>query len=715
MARGASPAVLKDVEILFRVGTMAGTADRSLLERFLNGPDRAAEEAFATLVERHGSMVLRTCRQILGDPHAAEDASQATFLVLARKASSIKSRDSLAGWLHGVAGRVAARAKVDGARRRLHELRCSEQAVGRVDEARPPDAWAELHEEIGRLPEKFRLPIVLCHLEGLSYEQTAQRIGCPVRTVQSRLVRGRERLRTRLARRGLGPAATLLTSVLTSETTSAAVSETWKLSLAQAALRFASDAPSMTSIPTTVIAQAEGVLNAMIVPKLKSIVAATVLCGAVACGLTALAASVLSEPSAEPAPPPAEKPDHPYRATMADGTTVEVIGVSRFPMGPKTWWRPDGSPLDEDPGEVSLPRLRDDPDREVRAVLIRVSGLAKESTLRWRPMEVSSSWGGSPTRNGKRVPGLEVYLASFPKGRKTCAVEVRLATGPWETNARDGGQGGRSFTRGPYKFYCGKAREYHGGTSIAIAENIVGLDTRIAAIDRNESIHLPVYTSGGGHEILNLLDVEFDVPPDQIREYQVQSRPFERTEIKDIAFHPRTAREATSGTPEETRAEVRDTPQDRSEAIHNQTSDDIKKHKSITLSRAYWADAQEAPDFVREAMAKRVQSDASRHLMVHGEEWFDDQTYHQYKDFLQHAGKKFLLQAKGQADVHGYITTGSITHPSKNLHEIEIMIPHNEYAHMTPGVDYTLTPVNEVADYTWKIKEPLTIRRPDNP
>ncbi len=156
------------------------------------------------LLERHGPMVLHVCRRILGDRHDAEDASQAVFLVLARQARSIRRTDSVASWLYGVAARVAARARLDAARRRLRERRGAEvmMSIRDVDHGDQDgaEAWSELYQELGRLPERFRLPILLCHLEGLTYEQAAERLGCPVRTVQSRLVPGTRGSAARSAR-----------------------------------------------------------------------------------------------------------------------------------------------------------------------------------------------------------------------------------------------------------------------------------------------------------------------------------------------------------------------------------------------------------------------------------------------------------------------------------------------------------------------------------
>src|SRR5262249_42672737 len=182
-----------------------------------------AEQAFAVLVERHGPMVLRVCRAVLRAPHDAQDAFQATFLVLVRKAGSIRKRDSVASWLHGVACRVASCARLAALRRRRHER----EAAGRAEAAAAGAGWDDLgpalHEELRRLPEKFLAPIVLCPRGGRTHEQAAQRLNWPVGTVRSRLARGRERLRERLLRRGLVPAVGALAAVASSEAAGAAV------------------------------------------------------------------------------------------------------------------------------------------------------------------------------------------------------------------------------------------------------------------------------------------------------------------------------------------------------------------------------------------------------------------------------------------------------------------------------------------------------------
>jgi len=206
----AAPRYLSD---LFRNGTPAALSDTELLNRFASRQsehDETAELAFAALLARHGPMVLRVCRAVLGDQHKVEDAFQATFLVLAVRARSIRRRGSVASWLHGVALRIAGSERSRAARRRRHELvRAAMTSSTTQDAGSDPVCDHELtlviQEEIGRLPEKYRAAVVLCYLEGLTHEMAAERLGWPVGSVKSRLAWARERLRVRLTRRGVAP------------------------------------------------------------------------------------------------------------------------------------------------------------------------------------------------------------------------------------------------------------------------------------------------------------------------------------------------------------------------------------------------------------------------------------------------------------------------------------------------------------------------------
>ena len=257
MASDRASGYAKHVETLFVAGALGDLGDAQLLDRFLEHARdaRAAEMAFAALVERHAPMVLRVCAGVLGDVHDAQDVSQATFLVLAQRASSVRRRGSVASWLHGVALRLASKVKRGAARRRSHEQRGGEiMTARRVAQggSEPAETWKELHEELERLPERFREPIVLCHIEGLTQEQAAHRLGWPIGTVQSRLARGRDRLRVRLVRRGVTlSAATFATGF--GAAADAAVTATWVETTARAAVQIVAGRSIAGSVPASVL------------------------------------------------------------------------------------------------------------------------------------------------------------------------------------------------------------------------------------------------------------------------------------------------------------------------------------------------------------------------------------------------------------------------------------------------------------------------------
>ena len=185
-------------DTLFQEGTLGGLSDGQLIERFLE-PEMAGDAAFGVLLGRHGPRVLGVCRRILGDDHAADDAFQATFLVLVRRAGVIRRRESLGPWLHGVARRVALRARATARQRQEREARAAIDPATAVAD-RPiddSDLAAALHVEIDRLPEKYRAPIILCYLEGRTIAEASRQLGWPVGTAAGRLARARKRLHER--------------------------------------------------------------------------------------------------------------------------------------------------------------------------------------------------------------------------------------------------------------------------------------------------------------------------------------------------------------------------------------------------------------------------------------------------------------------------------------------------------------------------------------
>jgi RNA polymerase sigma factor (sigma-70 family) len=221
MAGTALGVAYRHLRDLFGAKSVIGLRDGELLSRYSGSRD---EVAFEALVARHGPMVLSTCRAILRNEHDVEDAFQATFIVLARKARSIRGGDALGGWLHRVACRASVEASVSAKKRRRKEAEASVMAASdscRCGPGTDHDARPILHEEIDRLPRVQRLPVVLCHLEGLTYEEAAGRLGCTVPALRCRLAQARQRLKSRLIRRGV--AAPAVGAILMSKGSSAAV------------------------------------------------------------------------------------------------------------------------------------------------------------------------------------------------------------------------------------------------------------------------------------------------------------------------------------------------------------------------------------------------------------------------------------------------------------------------------------------------------------
>jgi RNA polymerase sigma factor (sigma-70 family) len=326
--------------LLRRVCRFAGTdstdrlADAELLGRFVARRDEAAFEA---LVRRHGPMVWGVCRRVLRDAHDAEDAFQAVFLVLVRSASSVRKRQSVSCWLHGVARRLALKARVRAARRRERE--------SRAPQASPADPAAEvtlrearevLDEELARLPEKYRAPVLLCCLEGLARDEAAGRLGWSAGTLKSRLEEARNLLRTRMARRGLTLSAALAAALLAPASSPAAVSPVLLASACRAAVLLA--AGNAAAVPPRVLTLAEGAARSAAVARLKTIAVLSLsLTLAAGVGLAVCRVPAAKAPAAGvPDGPPLAKQELPTaerpRDALPEGALLR-LGSSHFRHG----------------------------------------------------------------------------------------------------------------------------------------------------------------------------------------------------------------------------------------------------------------------------------------------------------------------------------------------------------------------------------------------
>jgi RNA polymerase sigma factor (sigma-70 family) len=336
MATGEASEVIRHLRRTVLLRGEAGLTDGELLESFLSHRGGAAMEV---LVQRHAPMVWGVCRRVLANHHDAEDAFQATFLVLVRRAASIASRELLASWLYGVARQTALKARATTARRKGRERQVTavpEPAVA------GQDAWDDLgpllDQELSRLPDRYRAVVVLCDLEGMSRKDAAGQLGLPEGTVASRLTRARAMLAKRLTHRGVALSGGPLAAVPLQKAASAAVPTSAVDSTVKAATLYAVGGAATGAISARVAALTEGVVNTMLLSKLK--VATAVL---LAAGLVMLAASLSGLPASAIEPPPPSKAGRPAaREGGKRQAALEPVVIREDAPVTHLAWSPDG-------------------------------------------------------------------------------------------------------------------------------------------------------------------------------------------------------------------------------------------------------------------------------------------------------------------------------------------------------------------------------------
>jgi RNA polymerase sigma factor (sigma-70 family) len=521
-------------------------SDRELLDRFRTRRAEsaeaatAAEAAFAALVDRHGAMVWGVCRRVLRDVHEAEDAFQATFLILVRKAGSVRVEGSLGRWLYGVAHKVAHRARTRAIRR------AAPMTASRTSASADPvhvsdleDLRNILDQELDRLPAKYRCPVELCHLQGLTYDEAARQLNWPVATVKSRLTTGRLRMRERLVRRGLAPGAVAAATALTGEARSAVPQ-----ALIHGTVRAASPGAAGL-VPAALIDLVEGALKMMALEKLK--LAAGGVLVAVGLGFTAQALSphavnhmvVATRPpqaAREAAGIPSEKrsDDHRWIRTLSNGATIEIIAVSSIPTGPDTWWRPDGSPLHPAPcdrrelavtGDTVIPK----------SIVVRLTGIPKGADQDVSITEAQACSRGPARRNDKDIPELIEMNANFATDTRTGTVRFSVAADPWHTELT-AGKSSAAIGAANASYIFGDAIPTKQGTSLAVTHNLNGPALRVLAIDVNGKEHPGGIRSSLGVTGFQQIKIEFDLPPEQIQNFRLQTRPYQTVEIPGIAL-----------------------------------------------------------------------------------------------------------------------------------------------------------------------------------
>lgn len=297
----------------------AGMSDGQLLDCFITHGD---EVAFEALVRRHGPMVFGVCRRVVGDAHHAEDAFQATFLVLATKAASVLPRDAVGNWLHGVAYRTARRARAVLVRRRAREKQVNDM---RHPTTAPRDMCVELEDiidsELDALPEKYRLPVVLCDLEGRSRKAVACQLKVPEGTLSSRLATARRMLAQRLGQHGLAISGGVLAVAISQSTASAAVPKGLVVTTVKVA------AAGATVAPAAVAALTKGVLKAMLFSKIKVAFAVLLVLALVSGTVGPRVQQVLAQDRQEPK---AQSKPAPVKPAAGDAGGVQELAKARF-------------------------------------------------------------------------------------------------------------------------------------------------------------------------------------------------------------------------------------------------------------------------------------------------------------------------------------------------------------------------------------------------
>ncbi len=374
----------------------------------------------------------------------------------------------------------------------------------------------------------------------MTYDHAARQLKWPVATVKSRLTKGRLRLRQRLAQRGLapGPVALGVATALTAQSRAAVPPQ-----LAQSTAR-AATAGASAAFPAAVTDLTEGVLKMMMWKKLKLAAAGVLL----AAGLTAQAVSQQAKEGATPAaqPPktgakPAEKTnekpggDRRWVRSLPSGALIEIVGISTFPSGPDTWWRPDGTPLRIAPCDPVEPRISGD-DAVAMLVVARLARIPDGADDDWSIAEARGSASDAAKRNGKPLPGLSVMTALLSADADHCTVVFKVAAGPWKTVRTLGkNPAAGSALRGPTYISSGSIASVKG-TMISVTHNIKDQPVRLVAVDVDgKELPAEVHSGGGAGDFQQLV-VEFDQPPDRIKEFQLQTRPYEEVEIPRIAL-----------------------------------------------------------------------------------------------------------------------------------------------------------------------------------
>ena len=409
-------AIRRHLQILFDVGPIGDLSDGQLLERFATDRDEVAELAFAALVERHQALVWRICLAILRDRHQAEDTFQATFLVLVRKSRSLWVRDSLGPWLHEVACRTASCQRAAIQRRIHQEQRHRDRGVTSlpVEPSLDLELTAALHAELSQLPARYRLPLVLCDLEGQTHAEAARSLGWPIGTVKSRQARGRRRLRDLLRKRGFPAALVGAATEIGGRAVVAAVPRFLARNLVTTAIRRSVQWAPGLGVSAQVFTLAQGTIRTMLWTKIRSVAAITLALG-IATGSAGLAVRGAQEPAAPASPAPIQQPTTSQPRSASDESARRQIVAQELAIR-KARIAAEMARLNRDLAElaveeyeqVTYPRDLANADGEVESA--RSNLMRAEDRAKWSASMVERKYLSS---NSKRADELALAKAWF--------------------------------------------------------------------------------------------------------------------------------------------------------------------------------------------------------------------------------------------------------------------------------------------------------------
>ncbi len=325
MGKAVSSPILRVIRQVALDQGVRDASDRDLLQRFSEQGDAAA---FHALLRRHGPMVFDVCRGVLGNEANADDAFQATFLILARKAASIRKAASLGSWLHSVAYRTALQARGQEATRKKSEAHAPARQMSEPDDLTWREVRAVLHEELNKLPERYRVALVLCYLESKTQDQAAAQLGLAKSTLKERLERGREFLRARLVRRGLGPAALLALAAWPAPVALACLPSTLVSAMVKAAGLSVAGQATAGVISAKVAALSKGVMRTMFLARLKNATALLVAIALIGAGVTAVAMQGSQAVARHQVATKTDEPEKPMSPSRSLKGEYEFLSVS---------------------------------------------------------------------------------------------------------------------------------------------------------------------------------------------------------------------------------------------------------------------------------------------------------------------------------------------------------------------------------------------------